>query len=157
MGTELAPWNEWNHDVSLDWHLRGDPRRACFEAFVRRLAHVYREHALFWRDDSSWEGFSWIDVADRENSVISYVRSAGADHAVVVLNLTPVPRERYRVGVPRHGEYLKLLSSDDAEWGGSGQGSIDCVNAEPTPFHGYQQSVELTLPPLAALVLVPGS
>ena len=154
MGTELASWSEWNHDLSLDWHVRDDPRRAAFQAYVARLAHVYREHPAFWRDDSSWEGFSWIDVADRENSVISYSRCSGDDSAVVILNLTPMPRERYRIGVPRWGSYTKLLSSDDAEWGGNGFGAFDSVSAEATPFHGYQQSVELPLPPLGAVVLV---
>ena len=154
MGTELASWSEWNHDLSLDWHVRDDPRRAAFQAYVARLAHVYREHPAFWRDDSSWEGFSWIDVADRENSVISYSRCSGDDSAVVILNLTPMPRERYRIGVPRWGSYTKLLSSDDAEWGGSGFGAVDSVSAEATPFHGYQQSVELPLPPLGGVVLI---
>jgi 1,4-alpha-glucan branching enzyme len=155
MGTELAPWNEWNHDTSLDWHLREDPRRVAFQSFVARLAHVYREHAAFWRDDSSWEGFNWIDVADRDNSVVSYARYAGDDHTVVILNLTPVPRERYRVGVPARGEYVKVMSSDDTQWGGSGYGAIDSVDSVDTPFHGFQQSIELTLPPLGALVFAP--
>ena len=155
MGTELAPWNEWNHDTSLDWHLRDDPRRAAFQSFVSRLAHVYREHPAFWRDDSSWEGFNWIDVADRDNSVVSYARYANDDHTVVILNLTPVPRERYRVGVPARGEYVKVMSSDDTEWGGSGYGAIDSVHSVDTPFHGFQQSIELTLPPLGALVFAP--
>jgi 1,4-alpha-glucan branching enzyme len=155
MGTELAPWNEWNHDTSLDWHLGDDPRRVAFRSFLARLAHVYRERPSFWRDDSSWEGFTWIDVADRENSVVSYARYAADDHAVVILNLTPMPRERYRVGVPAAGEYIKVLSSDDTEWGGSGYGTIDSVHSNDTPFHGYQQSIEVTLPPLGALVLAP--
>ena len=155
MGTELAPWNEWSHEASLDWHLRADPRRAALESFVARLARVYREQPVFWRDDSSWQGFTWIDVADRDNSVVSYVRRAGDDHAVVILNLTPVPRERYRVGVPGSGRYGKLLSTDDTQWGGSGYAAVDAVEAEPAPFHGYAQSVELTLPPLAALLLLP--
>src|SRR5205814_186790 len=142
---------------SLDWHLRDDPRRAAFEAYVARLARVYREHAAFWRDDASWQGFTWIDVADRDNSVVSYVRRAGDDHAVVILNLTPVPRERYRVGVPADATYVKLFSSDDTEWGGSGYAAVDSARAEPSPFHGYPQSVELTLPPLGALVFRPAN
>ncbi len=155
MGTELAPWNEWDHDTSLDWHLRDDPRRAAIERYVARLALVYRDHAELWRDDPSWEGFTWIDVADRDNSILSYVRRAGDDHSVVVLNFTPVPRERYRIGVPAAAEYGKLLSSDDSEWGGSGYAAVDTVIADASPFHGYPQSIEVTLPPLCALVLKP--
>ena len=155
MGTELAPWSEWNHDTSLDWHLRDDPRRAAFGRYLTRLATLYREEPALWREDPSWEGFAWIDVADRENSVLSYVRRAGGAHVVVVLNLTPVPRERYRIGVPASGRYERLLSSDDLEWGGSGFGAIAGVDTEPSPFHGYPQSIEMTLPPLSVLVFAP--
>ena len=155
MGTELAPWAEWNHDTSLDWHLRNDPGRAAFGRYVSRLATLYRQEPALWREDPSWDGFAWIDVADRENSVMSYVRRAGDSHVVVVLNLTPVPRERYRIGVPASGRYERVLSSDDLEWGGSGFGAIAGIDTEPAPFHGYQQSIELTLPPLGALLFTP--
>jgi len=153
MGMELATPNEWDHDRSLDWHLLQSPDRGAFAAYMSRLGHVYRDHSAFWREDPSWEGFCWVDVADRSNSVISYVRRDGDKHAVVVLNLTPVPRESYRVGVPDSGTYGKLLSSDDAEWGGSGYGGFDTVDTQPSPFHGYPQSVALTLPPLAAVII----
>ncbi|HEY9228184.1 MAG TPA: 1,4-alpha-glucan branching protein GlgB [Gemmatimonadaceae bacterium] len=155
MGMELAPWSEWNHDSSLDWHLLDDPQRAKLCRMLARLGALYQEHSVFWREDASWNGFTWIDVADRENSVVSYARRDGDDHAIVMLNLTPVPRERYRVGVPEPVTYVKLLSSDDIEWGGSGYGAFETVASEAAPFHGYPQSIEVTLPPLGALVLAP--
>jgi 1,4-alpha-glucan branching enzyme len=155
MGTELAAWSEWNHDTSLDWHLRDDPGRAAFSRYLARLAQLYKDTPALWRDDPSWEGFAWIDVADKENSVVSYVRRTGGSHAVVILNLTPVPRERYRVGVPSSGAYRRLLSSDDQQWGGSGFSEFETIDAQPSSFHGYDQSIEVTLPPLAALILKP--
>jgi len=155
MGTELAPWSEWNHDSSLDWHLRDDPNRAAFGRFLARLGRVYKQEPALWRDDASWEGFNWIDVADKENSVIAYARRAAQSHVVVLLNLTPVPRERYRVGVPENARYQRLLSTDDEAWGGSGYAAFESVDTEPSPFHGQQQSIEITLPPLAAIVLAP--
>jgi 1,4-alpha-glucan branching enzyme len=155
MGTELASWAEWNHDTSLDWHLLDDPRRGAFCRFVSRLAAIYRDNEVFWQEDAGWQGFSWVDVADRENSVISFARRAGDDHAIVMLNLTPVPREQYRVGVPSDTPYHKLLSTDDADWGGSGHSPFERIECEPSPFHGYPQSIQVTLPPLGALVLVP--
>src|SRR4051812_20971319 len=155
MGMELATPNEWNHDRSLDWHMLNEPDRGSFTNFVGKLGHLYRRESAFWRDDPSWEGFCWVDVADRVNSVISYVRRDGDRHAVVVLNLTPVPREYYRIGVPDSGTYVKLLSSDDHEWGGSGYGGFEMVQTDPSPFHGYPQSVTLTLPPLGAIVIGP--
>jgi 1,4-alpha-glucan branching enzyme len=155
MGTELAPWSEWNHDASLDWHLLEDPKRLAFSRFVTRLAQVYKDEPALWRDDQTWNGFGWIDVEDRDNSVISYVRRTEGSHVVVVLNLTPVPRERYRIGLPSDGWYEVLLDSDAVEWGGSGFGAVDGIEAHATPFHGFPNSAELTLPPLGALVLAP--
>ena len=155
MGTELATWSEWSHDASLDWHLRDDPRRAAFGRYLSHLATLYKQEPALWREDHTWDGFAWIDVADRENSVLSYVRRAGDSHVVVVLNLTPVPRERYRIGMPAAGWYERLLSSDDLEWGGSGFGAVAGVDTQPAAFHGYAQSIEITLPPLSALVFAP--
>ncbi|HEY7234911.1 MAG TPA: 1,4-alpha-glucan branching protein GlgB [Gemmatimonadaceae bacterium] len=155
MGTELATPNEWDHESSLDWHLLQQPDRAAFNEYVARLGRLYRERSALWREDPSWEGFCWVDVADRANSVISYVRRDGDRHVVIVLNLTPVPRESYRVGVPESGTYVKLLSSDDREWGGSGYGAFEQITTEPSAFHGYQQSVALTLPPLGAVLIAP--
>ena len=155
MGMELAPWTEWNHEQSLEWHLLDDPRRASYLAFVSRLAALYRERPEFWRRDAEWEGFSWISADDRDNSVLAYTRRDGGQHAIIVLNLTPLPRPQYRIGVPGSGAYREVLNSDAQEWGGSGHPTISRVEATEAPFHGFPQSVELTLPPLAALVLVP--
>ncbi|HWE41049.1 MAG TPA: 1,4-alpha-glucan branching protein GlgB [Gemmatimonadaceae bacterium] len=155
MGTELAQSGEWNHDSSLDWHLVNEPRQRGLMQFMRDLGRIYNERAPLWRRDHEPEGFSWIDVADRDNSVISYVRRDGTDHVVVVLNLTPIPREEYTIGAPAPVTYVQLLSSDDAAYGGSGYRTRERVETERAPMHGYQQSMRLTLPPLGALVLVP--
>ncbi|HEX5970464.1 MAG TPA: 1,4-alpha-glucan branching protein GlgB [Gemmatimonadaceae bacterium] len=155
MGSELAPPDEWNHDLSLPWHLLEDPARAAFMAYVARLGELYKRFSPFWAEDPEPEGFEWIDIADRANSVFSYLRRSGDDHAVVVLNLTPVPHDHYRIGVPEWGEYLVALSSDDPRWGGSGYGATERVRVDDVPWHGRRYSVELTLPPLGVLVLVP--
>jgi 1,4-alpha-glucan branching enzyme len=158
MGTELAPWTEWNHDASLDWNLlTDDPRRARFRDFLTELSRCYRSRAALWRDDYDPNGFTWIDAADRDNSVISYLRRAGDDegeHVVTVLHFTPIPREHYRIGVPVRARYRTIFSSDDQRWGGTGIGEAT-VDAEGVPFHGFDQSIALTLPPLGALVLEP--
>jgi 1,4-alpha-glucan branching enzyme len=154
MGVELAPSAEWNHDAALDWKAAAQsPRRAAHERFVARLLELYRERSSLWRGDDSWDGFAWIDIADRDSSVISYVRRASDEHTVVALNLTPIPRERYRIGVPERTTYHVLLRSDDTAWGGSGCTTAASYDAEPSPFHGFEQSIVLTLPPLAAVVL----
>ncbi len=156
MGTELAPHREWNHDTSLEWHLADeDPKRAGLLAFMESLGALYRAHACFWRHDHDPSGFSWIDVGDREQSILSFVRRDGAEHAVVVLNLTPVPRTEYRIGAPARGAYRYALSSDDERFGGSGYERADVVETEEHPYHGFEQSMLLTLPPLSAMILLP--
>jgi 1,4-alpha-glucan branching enzyme len=153
MGTELAPWDEWNHDVSLDWRLLGDPMRAGFSRFLRELGALYHAQPPLWRDDAEPAGFQWIDVEDRANSVLSWVRRAGEEHVVVALNFTPVPRENYRIGAPQAGTYVELLSSDATRFGGSEVQTLAEVHTEDAPFHGYPQSMRLVLPPLGGVVL----
>jgi 1,4-alpha-glucan branching enzyme len=155
MGMELGTSREWNHDVSLEWHLLEQPLPAGLQQFVAAMGALYRAHPCFWRRDHEPSGFAWIDVADREQSVVSYVRRDGDDHAVVVLNLTPVPRAAYRIGAPARGAYRYALSSDDAQYGGSGTVATDVVLTDDVAYHGFAQSMLLTLPPLSAVVLLP--
>ncbi len=155
MGSELALPGEWNHDQSIDWHLAEQPDRAGFMAYMSRLGTLYQQIPALWQSDGEPRGFEWIDVSDRDNSVLSYVRRSGDTHAVVVLNLTPTPHPRYRIGVPESGEYAGVLSSDSTEWGGSGYGGAEAVHAQDIPYHGRRYSVELALAPLSATLLVP--
>ncbi len=154
MGAELATWREWNHDASVDWHFREEPARAGVERFVEALGTLYHERPCLWRRDHEPEGFRWIDCHDRDHSVLFYLRQDGDAHVAVALNFTPVPRDRYRVGVPRAGRYVLRLSSDDPAYGGSGYSKQASADTEPVACHGFPQSVVLDLPPLAATVWV---
>jgi 1,4-alpha-glucan branching enzyme len=156
MGTELALHSEWHHDVGLDWALGRDPQRQGLTRLLQTLLHQYRELSCLWRCDPEPAGFQWIDGGDRENSVLSYARFDGTEHALVVLNLTPIPRPGYRVGAPAAGFYRELLCTDDSAFGGSGYATRQRVRTEAIPWHGRQQSLVLELPPLGGLVLVPG-
>jgi 1,4-alpha-glucan branching enzyme len=155
MGTELAPDREWCHDESLDWNLLGDPLRAALARFLQDLARLYRDSPCLWRRDCDPDGFEWIDCSDHASSVLSYVRREGADHFVVVVNLTPTPHDGYRIGVPAAGRYVERLSSDDRRYGGSEYETKPWVDTEPIPLHGRPQSMSLRLPPLGVLVLAP--
>ena len=156
MGTELATYEEWNHDASLPWHLVADPARQGLQRFIARLAQLVREHPALWRSDPDPAGFRWIDCDDRAHSVVSYARHDGDAHVIVVLNLTPAPRDGYRIGVPSGRVYVERLSTDAAEFGGSGYPTIARAPAEGVSWHGFGHSIVLRLPPLAALVLTPG-
>ncbi|MEP6780451.1 MAG: 1,4-alpha-glucan branching protein GlgB [Gemmatimonadaceae bacterium] len=155
MGIELGVHREWNHDASLEWHLLNDPRRQGLMDFVSELGALYRANSCFWRRDHEPSGFAWIDVGDKEQSVLSYSRWDGVDHMVVVLNLTPIPREGYRVGAPASGSYRMALNSDDERFGGSGFSSNEVAHTEAVPNHGFPNSMMLTLPPLSVIVLRP--
>jgi 1,4-alpha-glucan branching enzyme len=155
MGSEFAPPEEWNHEQSLDWHLLEDPTRAAMRDYLTRLAHVYRMLPALWQSDCDPRSFEWIDTGDEAHSVMSYLRRSGDSHAIVVLNLTPTPHSRYRIGVPESGAYLRALGSDDPEWGGSGYDAPQRIAADDVPYHGRRYSVEVSLPPLSALILVP--
>ena len=154
MGAEIAPEREWNHDLSLDWHLRQEPGRAGLAHFLSTLLHLYGREPAFWRDDPDPHGFAWIDHQDHAQSVLSYVRRAGERWVLVVLNFTPVPRHGYRVGVPPCDGLTQLLSTDALPFGGSGVGT-DAPILEHIPAHGQAQSVQLSLPPLGGLILAP--
>jgi 1,4-alpha-glucan branching enzyme len=155
MGTELAPDREWNHEQSLDWHLADDPLRAGLQTLLVELGALYRERSCLWRRDADSAGFRWIDCSDAESSIFSYVRRDGERHLVVVANMTPVPRDGYRIGMPSAGRYDLVLSTDDERFAGSGYLAEASVATEPIPFHGFDQSVGLRLPPLAMLILEP--
>jgi 1,4-alpha-glucan branching enzyme len=155
MGCEIAQWHEWNHDGSVDWHLLADPLHRGAQAWVRDLNHLYRQEPALHQVDFDGAGFSWIDCEDSENSLISFVRRGhdGSSACVVVVNFTPVPRPRYRVGVPTGGWYRELLNSDGAIYGGTNMGNGGGVASQDLPAHGFAQSVELVVPPLGCLFL----
>ncbi|HZD53949.1 MAG TPA: 1,4-alpha-glucan branching protein GlgB, partial [Woeseiaceae bacterium] len=155
MGGELAQWEEWNHEQQLSWHLGDEPMHNGVQRWLADLHAVYRSEPALWQQDFSWQGFEWIDCTDFEDSVLSYVRKDAADDRpiVVAVNLTPIPRNAYRIGVPRPGFWREILNSDATIYGGSGQGNLGGVESSPVPAHGRFHSLNLNLPPLGVVVL----
>ncbi len=153
MGDEFAQWNEWNHEASLDWSLLDYPRHAGIQRLVKHLNELYRAKPSLHELDCEPDGFQWIDLGDVENSVLSFVRKGKNPRSILaVFNLTPVPRQNYRVGVPNPGFWKEILNSDAGEYGGSGQGSLVRGTAESVPWNGRNHSISITLPPLAAIL-----
>jgi 1,4-alpha-glucan branching enzyme len=164
MGCELADDHEWSHEHSLNWDLLHNPEHAGVRAAVQALNRVYRSSPALWERDTTGEGFRWIDASDTDNSVLSFLRfgaggEAGVETGTPVLaciaNLTPVPHEGYRVGLPLAGPWREVVNTDAAFFGGSGMGNEGEVAATATPWHGLSASAELTLPPLAVIWLEP--
>ena len=155
MGTELAMDREWDHDQSLDWHLEQDPLRKGLQNFMADLGRLYLKEPALWEMDHQQEGFSWIDCQDYRQSVVSFIRRSREGWIVVVVNLTPVPRFGYRIGVPYAPHYREEINSDSEWYGGSNIGNSGLIQTGPVPFHSHAQSLVLTLPPLACLILRP--
>jgi len=155
MGGEFGQVREWAHDSSLDWYLLQYPAHRGLQRWVEQLNLIYRQHPALHELDTDPAGFEWIDCNDSENSTISLLRKGKSAHdeIVVVCNFTPVPRVGYRLGVPAGGFWKELLNSDAREYGGSGMGNPEGVQAAEQPVHGRPYSLELTLPPLAVLFL----
>jgi len=153
MGTELAPYDEWNSDVSLPWHLGQDPMRQAFARFLEKLGALYVQSPCLWEMDADPSGFEWIDFGDHQNSVMSYRRRTAGSELLIVLNFTPTPHSSYRIGTPQAGKYLERFNSDAHIFGGSGFASKAELESETVPAHGHPQSVCVSLPPLGALVL----
>ncbi len=155
MGCELGEWREWRHDDSLDWDLPATPLHGGLQRFVGDLNQLYSAEPAMHQVDFDGSGFSWIDCNDHESSVISLIRRARDPHdfVAVVLNFTPIVRTDYRIGVPEAGFYRELLNSD-AEWyAGGNVGNQGGVHTDAIPAHGHMQSLRLTIPPLAGLIL----
>jgi 1,4-alpha-glucan branching enzyme len=153
MGAEYGQGREWNADVSLDWHEAGEPQRAGLVRYGKDLRRLYLQERALHAREMEPAGFFWIDCNDAHTGVVSYVRWGDGDDVIVVLNLTPVVRQGYRIGALRPGTYRELLNSDAAAYGGSNIGNGGWVNTIPEPMHGHPQSLSLILPPLGALIL----
>jgi 1,4-alpha-glucan branching enzyme len=153
MGGEIGQWQEWSHDRSLDWHLLEFPFHSGLRRWVEDLNRLYRNERALHALDFDWRGFSWIDCNDAMQSTISLIRrgSVPEDTLIGVFNFTPVPRHNYRIGAPAEGFWKEILNSDATLYGGSGQGSLGGVDTAPISFHGQPFSINLTLPPLAAV------
>jgi 1,4-alpha-glucan branching enzyme len=154
MGAEIAQEREWNHNVSLDWHLLDDPLHRGVQAVVRDLNHAYRSLPALHQQDCEGQGFEWLELHDSEQSVLGFLRRAADGRiAVVVCNLTPVPRWGSRLGVPLPGHYHERVNTDAEIYGGSNMGNGGGVATDDISSHGRPHSLSLTLPPLATIIL----
>lgn len=157
MGCEFGQWQEWNHDTGLEWQALTAPRHQGVQRLVRDLNQVYRHEPALYQVDFDWNGFQWIDANDSDNSVFSFIRYSEDRQRciIVVCNMTPVVRHGYRIGAPLEGRYRELINSDLEIYGGSGVENGPDIHAEAVASHTFAQSLSLTLPPLATLMLQP--
>ncbi|HKJ70648.1 MAG TPA: 1,4-alpha-glucan branching protein GlgB [Gammaproteobacteria bacterium] len=156
MGNELGQYGEWSEEGQLDWDVLQYDVHAGLRNLVGDLNRLYRDSAALHRLDFEAGGFDWIDCHDADQSTLSFLRYDDAGGlAVAAFNFTPMPRERFRLGVPRRGHYAEVLNSDSAFYAGSNVGNLGGVAAEDREWSGRPHSIEITLPPLAGVILKP--
>jgi 1,4-alpha-glucan branching enzyme len=155
MGCEFGQSHEWNEDTELDWWLlQSGPYHVGVQQLVADLNRLYQNSPALWQADYDVAGFSWIDCNDRDNSVLSFLRQTadGRNATAVILNLTPVPRESYRVGLPRGGFWKEVFNSNAGVYGGTNSGNGGGVHAHAAPCHAHAHSAQFLLPPLSVIV-----
>jgi 1,4-alpha-glucan branching enzyme len=157
MGCEIGQWNEWNSKQSLDWNLLDYIPHQQVRRLVADLNHLYQAEPSLYEVDFEWQGFEWIDFHDTDNSVVVFQRRARDpnNHLVVVCNFTPIPRERYHIGVPAPCFYREVLNTDAAQYGGSGVTNSPGRQAVPMPWQNQPCHIDVTLPPLGIAIFKP--
>jgi 1,4-alpha-glucan branching enzyme len=155
MGSEFGQWAEWSEARSLDWHLLEFDTHHKLQQWVKDLNRLYQHEPALYEQDFLPAGFQWIEANDSDNSIFSYIRFARdrRDFIVVVINMTPVPRFEYRIGVPEEGHYAELLNSDAAIYGGSNVGNYGGIHTQSGFMHQYGHHLSLTIPPLAIVIM----
>lgn len=157
MGTEFGQGLEWNSAGVLDWYVLQYPLHQGVQRLVKDLNALYRATRALHTHDFEWQGFEWMDCNDADQSVLSFVRRAGHEFVLVVVNFTPVPRTHYRTGVPQPGRYREIFNSDSQFYGGSnlGNGGRELYTDE-IHWMNRPHSLAVTLPPLGVAVFAPG-
>ncbi len=154
MGQEFAQFIEWDYAKPLDWLLLHYDKHKQMQAFVSTLNHHYKDNRALWEIDDSWQGFSWISNDDNEQSVIAFARQDNeGNQTIAVCNFVPVERVSYRIGVPKAGTYRVVLNTDDSAYGGEDMVCERSFRSQKVPMHGFDNSVELHLPPLSVMYL----
>lgn len=153
MGAEIAQENEWNHDASIDWHLLDQARHRGVQALIRDLNGLYRRLPALHQIDCEPAGFEWLVTDDADRNVFAWLRKGrdGRARCLIAVNFSPNVYRDYRIRAPFAGAWREILNSDSDFYGGSNVGNAGAVVAsdEPVPH------LSLTLPPLAAVYLVP--
>jgi len=154
MGAEFGQGNEWNYRYSLDWHLMEYANHQGMAETVRSLNHLYRNEPALYEKSFDYSGFEWIDGGNAADSILVYARKGNdpVNDLVIVLNMTPVVRYDFRIGVTDAGKWKVIFNSDDKHFWGSGIGNDNTLNSEAIGWHGRDNSINITVPPLAGLV-----
>ena len=147
MGGEFGQMLEWRYDDQLEWNVLEIDKHKRLHQYVKDLNHFYMENKALWELDTSWDGFRWVNEADSENSVLSYIRRGRhvADNVVVVANFTPVERPIYKIGVPLAGEYEVVFHSSAVKYGGNKRITKKVYKTKNMQFSDMMYTIEVAI------------
>ena len=156
MGQDFAQEREWSEARELDWYLLENPLNKGMQEYVKELLKLYRKYPCLYEIDHDWSGFEWINANDGDRSIYSFFRKGSTDRSrlLFVLNMTPMAREDFRVGVPQKKKYKLLLNSDETRFGGNGGVIQTEIKADAIPWDNREYSIGFSLPPYGAAVFV---
>ena len=147
MGGEFGQMLEWRYDDQLEWNVLEIDKHKRLHQYVKDLNHFYMENKALWELDTSWDGFRWVNEADSENSVLSYIRRGrhAADNVVVVANFTPVERPIYKIGVPLAGESEVVFHSSAVKYGGNKRITKKVYKTKNMQFSDMMYTIEVAI------------
>ncbi|MCF0143631.1 MAG: 1,4-alpha-glucan branching protein GlgB [Firmicutes bacterium] len=152
MGHENAPFIEWREYEELEWFLLQWDNHRMHRDYIKDLNHIYQENSQLWACDHSWDGFQWIDADNTLQNILSYIRMDEDKFMIVVLNMNVQEIDHFRIGVPEAGNYVEVINSDNACYGGNNRINEAEIKAEKKPFHGQPYSIEIKVPVLGGTI-----
>ena len=154
MGQEFGQEREWSEARELDWFLLENDLNRGMQEYMKELLNLYHKYPCLYEIDNDWGGFEWVNADDAERSTYSFIRksSDGKKNLLFVLNMTPVAREDYCVGVPKRKKYRTVLCSTQERFGGSGETVPAELMAKASPSDNRPYRITFDLPAYAAVV-----
>ena len=149
-GSEFGQSDEWNFQQSLDWHLLQYAPHKGVQQLLKALNIFYKSEPALYEKQFSADGFEWIDYNDFEHSVLVYIRKGEKrkDDLIIACNMTPMTRDKYRIGLPKKGKLKEVFNSDLKDYFGSGKFMNAQLTSEKSSWQFRDHSVEITIPPL---------
>lgn len=154
MGQEFGQEREWSEERELDWFLLQEPLNKGMQEYVKELLNLYRKNPAMYEVDRDWSGFQWVNCDDNERSTYSFMRKSkdGKKKLLFVLNMTPIKRENFDVGVPGRKKCKLLLNSDDVRFGGNGNEIPNVITPKKEKCDNLPYRITFDLPPFSAAV-----
>lgn len=152
-GAEFGQSEEWNFQQSLDWHLLKHKEHKGIQNLIKDLNTLYKNEPALYEKQFNAEGFEWINYQDTENSILVYLRKGNNpdDNIIIVCNMTPVPRENYRIGLPKKGRIKQIFNSDYKKYAGTGNYKNNIIKTEDIEWNYRDNSANITIPPLGMI------